>query len=105
MGYNDLSEYPRGMWSAAMDTDHDVANEQFGDTATNMRVAWMIVSNDNPAAQYVNLLDTDDTLLGYIYCPADDSITIHRGFFAHGLKVEMDTNTVDVVVTIAYWDS
>jgi hypothetical protein len=103
MAYDDFSEFPRGLWSDDLGSDRDVANIEFGDTAHVMKVAWMVLSNDNVAAQYINILDTDDTLRGYLYVPADDSVVLPFGFQMDGLKIEMDANTADVVVTIAYW--
>jgi hypothetical protein len=106
MGFNDLSQFPRGIYQNDLGSDRDVALAAFSSTSASMKVAWFLFSNDNAAAQTVLVTDTDDNTLMTVVIPPDTTIEPLPGFYnADGLKVAMGVNTADVEFSVVYWDA
>ncbi|MHC4371185.1 MAG: hypothetical protein ACYSW8_26535 [Planctomycetota bacterium] len=97
MAYNDLTQYPRGIYY------NDLGSDRTVQAAGPIRVAWVQFANEDAASRTCLITDVDDNLIMQIVIPADDSTPALPGFYSpNGLKVAMDVNDADVTFTVVY---
>jgi hypothetical protein len=104
MAYSDQSQYPAGIHYSDLTGDVDVGTAINGTATDKIKVAWILASNDNAAAQVLVITDGSDNTVAVVLIPSDDSVVLPRGFEIAGLKMTMAVNTADVKVTTVYYD-
>lgn len=103
MAYSDDTEFPKGLYYNDLTADRDVALAETGATTTVMKVAWILIANDDAAAQTVLITDTNDANKIVVTVPADSTAPIVPGFSCTGLKLAMAVNDSDVHATVVYF--
>ena len=97
MGYNENSQFPKGLFGTTTLSDTAVAVGSGG-----IKICWILVFG-GAAAEVVNLRDTDNTVRMVIPVAIGGYVAIPFGYDAtEGLEVITESTAGDVSVYIGY---